>query len=172
MVFCENRLTVKKLRLAEKGIALGGSGTIAWRSFFMKTLLTLVVLAGLSSLALADIHDPPLNDQGPTRKLGRGLANMLFGVTEIVQTPAEINEREGNSAAASYGVVRGFGRFFVRLGMGVYEVATFPFPTTRASYRPPYRLDPPWIHGGYEEFPPELGFETRLHYVRDYNNGY
>src|SRR4051794_41852075 len=123
----------------------------------MKTLLTLVILAGLSSLSLADIHDPPLNDQGPTRKLGRGIANIAFGVTEIVQTPAEINEREGNSAAASYGVVRGFGRFFVRLGMGVYEVTTFPFPTTRASYRPPYRLDPPWVYGGFWGVSPGVG---------------
>src|SRR3954468_13981255 len=98
----------------------------------MKTLLTLVILTGLSSLALADIHDPPMNDQGPTRKLGRGLSNILFGAVEIIQTPAEINDREGNSAAASYGVVRGVGRFFFRFGMGVYEVATFPFPTTKS----------------------------------------
>ncbi len=138
----------------------------------MKTLLTLVALTGLSSLALADIHDPPMNDQGPTRKLGRGLSNILFGAVEIVQTPNEINDREGNSAAFSYGVVRGFGRFFFRFGMGVYEVTTFPFPTTKGSYRPPYRLDPPWIHGGYEEFPPELGFETRFKYAREYDNGF
>jgi putative exosortase-associated protein (TIGR04073 family) len=138
----------------------------------MKTLLTLVALTGLSSLALADIHDPPMNDQGPTRKLGRGLANIIWGVTEIVQTPAEINDREGNSAAVTYGVVRGFGRFFVRLGMGVYEVSTFPFPTTKGSYRPPYRLDPPWIHGGLEEFPPELGWESRFNYARNLGNGF
>src|SRR4051812_26272829 len=138
----------------------------------MKTLLTLVTLAGLSSLAMADIHDPPMNDQGPTRKLGRGIANIAFGAVEIIQTPNEINDREGNAAAWSYGFVRGFGRFFFRVGMGVYEVATFPFPTTRGSYRPPYKLDPPWIHGGLEEFPPELGWETRFNYAREYDNGF
>jgi putative exosortase-associated protein (TIGR04073 family) len=156
----------------KKSVASVRSGVVASLRLFMKTLLTLVALAGLSSLALADIHDPPMNDQGPTRKLGRGIANILFGVTEIVQTPAEINEREGNAAGASYGVVRGFGRFFVRLGMGFYEVATFPFPTTKGSYRPPYRLDPPWIHGGLEEFPPELGWESRYGYARTGNHGY
>ena len=138
----------------------------------MKTLLTLVTLAGLSSLALADIHDPPMNDQGPTRKLGRGIANIAFSAAELVQTPAEINDREGNAAAFSYGIVRGIGRFFFRIGAGVYEVTTFPFPTTKGSYRPPYKLDPPWIHGGYEEFPPELGFESRLQYIKEYDNGY
>ncbi|MHA3774221.1 exosortase system-associated protein, TIGR04073 family [Verrucomicrobiota bacterium sgz303538] len=135
----------------------------------MKTLLSAFTLVSLSAIALADIHDPPMNDQGPTRKLGRGLANIAFGVTEIIQTPAEINEREGNAAAASYGVVKGFGRFFFRIGMGVYDVVTHPFPTYKDSYRPPYKLDPPWIHGGYEEFPPELGFETRFNYNRQYH---
>lgn len=139
----------------------------------MKTLpLAVLALSAFSAIALADIHDPPMNDFGPTRKLGRGLANILFGATEIIQTPNEINEREGNSAAWSYGPVRGIGRFFFRLGVGIYEVATFPAPTYRSSYRPPYKLDPPWIHGGYEEFPPELGFETRFNYSRDHSHGY
>ena len=138
----------------------------------MKTLLTLLSLVGLSSLALADIHDPPMNDHGPTRKLGRGLSNIAFGASELFVVPNEINDREGNSAAWSYGPVRAIGRFFFRLGVGVYEVATFPFPTYRESYRPPYKLDPPWIHGGFEEFPPELGFETKYSYVREYDHGY
>ena len=134
----------------------------------MKSLLSFAIVSLLTASAFADIQDPPMNDQGPTRKLGRGLANMTFGVTEFVQSQSEINDREGNAAAASYGVVRGIGRTFFRFGMGVYEVVTFPFPTTRSSYRPPYRANVPWIHGGYEEFPPELGFESRLRYVRSY----
>lgn len=132
----------------------------------MKTLLTLLALAGISSLALADIHDPPMNDYGPTRKLGRGLANILFGVTEFPIAVTEINDREGNAAAWTYGVVRGIGRVFYRLHKGVVEVATHPFPTYKGSYRPNYKMDPPWIHGGFEEFPPELGFESRYRYVR------
>jgi putative exosortase-associated protein (TIGR04073 family) len=135
----------------------------------MKTLLSAITVLSLSAIALADIHDPPMNDQGPTRKLGRGIANIAFGATEILETPARINEREGNAAAASYGVVKGIGRFFFRFGKGVYEVVTFPFPTYKDSYRPAYRLDPPWIHGGYEEFPPELGFQTRFNYNRSYH---
>ena len=134
----------------------------------MKSLLSLAVLSLLSAGALADIHDPPMNDYGPTRKLGRGLANIFSGATEITHSASEINEREGNSAAFSYGVIKGFGRFFARFGYGVYEVATFPFPTTMSSYRPPYKSNIPWIHGGYEEFPPELGFHTRYRYVRAY----
>ncbi len=137
----------------------------------MKTLISLCALSLFAASSFADIQDPPMNDQGPTRKLGRGMANLTWGSTEIFDTLCKINEREGNSAAASYGRVKGMSRFFARLGFGLYEVVTFPFPTTRSSYRPPYRSDVPWIHGGYEEFPPELGFQTRYRYVRS-NYGY
>ena len=57
-------------------------------------------------------------------------------------------------AALSYGVIKGFGRWFFRFGAGWYEFATFPFPTYKGSYRPFYRPNIPWIHGGWEEFPP------------------
>lgn len=134
----------------------------------MKSLFSLLFVSLLAVPAFADIQDPPMNDYGPTRKLGRGLSNVLWGVTELVQNPNEINQREGNSAAWSYGPVKGVGRFLVRMHFGFYEILTFPFPTTRGSYRVPYRSNIPWIHGGYEEFPPELGFETRWNYSRTY----
>jgi len=135
----------------------------------MKSLLSVFVVSLLAASAFADIQDPPMNDYGPTRKLGRGVANIAFGATEILQSGSEIDAREGNAAAWSYGVIRGVGRFFFRFGKGVYEVATFPFPTQRGSYRVPYKSNIPWIHGGYEEFPPELGFESRLRYTRSYH---
>jgi putative exosortase-associated protein (TIGR04073 family) len=135
----------------------------------MKTLLSIAILSLLAGSAFADIQDPPMNDYGPTRKLGRGLANIAFCYQDLIQNPAEINEREGNAAAILYGGVKGFGRLFYRFGMGIYEVTTFPFPTTRGSYRTPYKGPIPWIHGGLEEFPPELGFESRYRYTRNYH---
>jgi putative exosortase-associated protein (TIGR04073 family) len=130
----------------------------------MKKLLLSLTAAALASTAMADIQDPPMNDQGPTRKLGRAIGNMVFGITEFPVTLCQINDREGNSAAGSYGVVRGVGRVFARFGAGVYEFVTFPFPTTRGSYRPVLKSNIPWIHGGYEEFPPELGWNSRKRY--------
>jgi hypothetical protein len=62
----------------------------------------LVFVFGLATAVLADIQDPPSNDYGPTRKLGRGLSNFFLA-------PA-----------------------------------------------------------GYQEFPPELGYESKYPYVRDY----
>jgi putative exosortase-associated protein (TIGR04073 family) len=130
--------------------------------------LLAVAFAIGTSLALADIQSPPAADYGPTRKLGRGIANIAFGSSELIDSFVSINYSDGNAAAWSYGIVRGTGRTLARLGFGVYEVALFPFPTYKGSYRPPYKSDIPWIHCGYSEFPPELGFETRYNYVRDY----
>ncbi len=132
----------------------------------MKTLLSITVLSLLAASAFADIQDPPMNDYGPTRKLGRALSNIFFGVTEIPNTICLLNDREGNSESASYGVVKGVGRVFYRFHKGVYELFTFPFPTTAGSYRTPYKSNVPWVHGGYEEFPPELGFQTKYRYAR------
>lgn len=133
----------------------------------MKRILCSLLLAtAFCGTAFADIQDPPMNEFGVTRKLGRGIGNILFGITEIPTVVCETNHYEGNAAAASYGVVRGVGRAAARFAYGWYEVLLFPFPTERASYRPAYRDVIPWIHSGYQEFPPELGWETRFQYSR------
>ncbi len=134
----------------------------------MKTLLAVTLLLGLAALARADIHDPPSNDYGPTRKLGRGVSNLLFGVAELPTTIAKVNEDEGNSAAGGYGVVRGVGRSVMRIQAGVFEIFTFPFPIVRGTYYPVLESDTHWIHAGYKEFPPELGNESKYPYARTY----
>jgi putative exosortase-associated protein (TIGR04073 family) len=134
----------------------------------MKFFSLLIVALALAIPAQADIQAPPGSDFGPTRKLGRGIANLAYGATEIPFQWALINDLEGNAAAWGYGIVRGTARTLARLGYGIYEVALFPFPLHDGSYRPPYRSDIPWINSGYSEFPPELGFETRYNYTRFY----
>jgi putative exosortase-associated protein (TIGR04073 family) len=134
----------------------------------MKTVVALAVIAGFASSAFADIQDPPSNDFGPTRKLGRGLSNFFIAPAEVVVTVTTINTYDGNSAAAGYGVVRGVGRSAARHVAGLLEILTFPFPAWRESYYPMLPLDIPYIHAGYSEFPPELGNESKYPYVRDY----
>jgi putative exosortase-associated protein (TIGR04073 family) len=134
----------------------------------MKTLLSATLVFGFALSSFADIQDPPSNDYGPTRKLGRGLSNLVFGIAELPVTIAKINDREGNSAAAGYGVVRGLGRSGMRMGSGLFEFLTFPFPTKHHTYYPLLRSDIPSIHAGYQEFPPELGNESKYPYVRMY----
>ena len=133
-----------------------------------KQLLLASVALVFATTALADIQDPPSKDYGPTRKLGRGLGNFFFATAEVPVTIAKINKQEGNSAAASYGVVKGIGRSTERHFAGLFEILLFPFPVWRDSYRPVLPSEIPYIHGGYSEFPPELGFESKYPYCRDY----
>jgi putative exosortase-associated protein (TIGR04073 family) len=134
----------------------------------MKNLIVLVIVLGLSRAAIADIQDPPANDYGPTRKLGRGISNFFLAPAEITVTIAKISKDEGNAAGASYGVVRAVGRTGARHLAGFLEIVTWPFPAWRESYYPLLPSDIPWIHAGYSEFPPELGNESKYPYVRDY----
>ena len=130
----------------------------------MKRLLLSLTATLLASTAMADIQDPPMHEYNATRKLGRAWGNILYSFSEVGMTMHRVNELEGNSAGATYGVVKGFGRWGVRFGAGIYEFITFPFPMNRRSYRPVLRSNIPWINGGYEEFPPEFGFQTRKRY--------
>ena len=135
----------------------------------MKTLLlSTALILSLVSFSFADIQDPPANDQGPTRKLGRGVSNLLFGLSELPVTIAKTNEREGNSPAAGYGVAKGLGRSWMRCGSGLFEFLTFPFPTAHRTYYPLLPDEIPFINAGYQEFPPELGNESKYPYVRKY----
>jgi putative exosortase-associated protein (TIGR04073 family) len=134
----------------------------------MKKIIVLSLLCGVAGLAVADIQDPPSNDYGPTRKLGRGLSNFFFAPAEIPVTIATINKEEGNNAAAGYGVVRGLGRSATRHIAGFLEIVTWAVPAWRSSYYPLLPADVPYIHAGYSEFPPEPGNESKYHYVRDY----
>jgi putative exosortase-associated protein (TIGR04073 family) len=134
----------------------------------MKNIVPLLLAFGLARTVVADIQDPPSNDYGPTRKLGRGLSNFFLAPAEIPVTIAKINQDEGNAAAAGYGVVRGLGRAATRHMAGFFEIVTWPLPAWRQSYYPLLRSNVPWIHAGYQEFPPELGNESKYPYVRDY----
>jgi putative exosortase-associated protein (TIGR04073 family) len=134
----------------------------------MKPLLATALVFVFASRSFADIQDPPGNDYGPTRKLARGISNVVFGVAELPVQIARVNEREGNSAALSYGVVRGLGRTYMRFHAGLWEMFSFPFPVNQGTYHPILPGHIRHIHGGYDEFPPELGNESKYPYVRKY----
>jgi len=131
----------------------------------MKRLLLSLSVALLAGTVMADIQDPPMREYTSGRKLGRAWGNILYSFSEVGMTMHRVNELEGNSAAATYGVVKGFGRWGVRFGVGLYEFVTFPFPLNRRSYRPYLKSNIPWVNNGYEEFPPEFGFQTRKRYT-------
>ena len=131
----------------------------------MKRLLLSLTVALLAGPAFADIQDPPMHEQNAVRKLGRGWANFLYSSSEIANTMQRETELNGDAAGAAYGFTKGVGRWVVRMGAGVYEIFTFPFPINHRSYRPVLRSNVPWVSGGYEEFPSEFGFQARKRYT-------
>jgi hypothetical protein len=76
----------------------------------MKNLFIIALILGFAGNSFGDIQDPPANDYGPTRKLGRGLSNLFFAPAEVFVTVTTVNTYDGNAAASGYGVVRGVGR--------------------------------------------------------------
>ena len=126
------------------------------------------IVAAFAVTSSADIQDPPSNDYGPTRKLGRGLSNLLFAPSEAFVSYGKVNKEEGNSAGWGYGVVRGLSRSAERHIAGFLELVTWPFPAWHESYYPLLPDDTRYIHAGFSEFPPELGNESKYPYVRDY----
>jgi putative exosortase-associated protein (TIGR04073 family) len=82
----------------------------------------------------ASIEEPEVNHNAG-RKLGRGFANLLFGIVEVPNQIHHTSQAEGGGAAATLGVGRGIGKFLWREVVGVYEIVTFPVPAP-SGYKP------------------------------------
>jgi putative exosortase-associated protein (TIGR04073 family) len=137
-----------------------------------KLLVTVGALASLTVFGVADIHAPPGSTYTSTRKLGRAIGNILYGVVEIPEQIVRKTDTYGRKAGWSYGAVDGTNRALRRLGYGFYELFTFTCPTYRGTFKPPYercgednRIQMN-VHDGLSEFPPELGFETYFDHSR------
>ncbi len=129
-------------------------------------LLALITLA-ISSTAFGDIQSPPGHHFNWSRKMSRGIGNMLFGPLEYFSVWRATNASDGSVAAASDFLVEGTKRTLVRLVYGIYETATFPVPSWKITYRPPYKtkeaLDNWW---GYTQFAPQTGARSEFGHSR------
>lgn len=94
----------------------------------MKKLFTLFLFLSISVIAArADIHMP--KGDNFYDKLGRGLANITMGPSEILDSHYSVLQDEGPTAGFFKGMlVQGVSRMFMDAGMGIYEVVTSPFP--------------------------------------------
>lgn len=133
----------------------------------MKKLLIVIFCAGIVAQAHADIQAPPKSQYTATRKLSRGLANILYSWTELPNTIIRSNERQDQATeVVVFGIVRGIARTGVRLGYGVYEVINFQRPLYKDSFRAPYTSKKFAPISGYEEFPGQIGSLSTVEYSR------
>jgi len=93
-----------------------------------------LALALGAPLAQAGTDDPPAG-QNPLRKLGRGFANVFFGFIEIPNQYTKAVSEHGGAAGVTYGVPKGFARWFGREIVGMVEIVTFAVPVP-PGYRP------------------------------------
>lgn len=103
----------------------------------MKAKLLSLMLGGallLGATAYADNDQPP-SGHNPLRKLGRGAANLLFGVVEVPNQYTKAVAEHGGASGVTYGIPKGIARWFGRELVGVYEIVTFPIPFPRG-YKP------------------------------------
>ena len=106
-----------------------------------KNALSLVLAGGLIVGFL--VITPSTQAGDPGRKLGRGLANTLFGVLEFPRTIAEVNKEHGPGTAATWGPIKGVARVIERELAGVAEVIWFPVPWPK-DYAPIMEPEWPW----------------------------
>lgn len=126
------------------------------------------MILAFASVGVADIHEPPKSKYTKTRKLGRGVANIIYGWTEIPATMYRAGERHTEQASGIYVayMFQGIQRAGARLKYGFYEVINFQRPLYKDSYRPPMEDINYLPIRGYEEFPPQIGFLTTTGYTR------
>lgn len=133
----------------------------------MKSILSSVLgFCLLAAPAMADIQNPPLDSYTPVTKLGRGIGNVVFGITELPDTMIREQRIHGTKAAWSVGLANGTWRTVKRVGYGVVETVTFPVPTFKGTYRQPYKRGEIYPTSGLKEFSPELGFKSGTTYSR------
>ena len=67
---------------------------------------------------------------GPENKLGRGLSNMteFARLGEMRRSMEQTAVWDGAETVPTTGFIRGFNRSMARIGIGLYEVLTFPLP--------------------------------------------
>ena len=90
----------------------------------------------------AGTDDPP-QGHNAVRKLGRGFANLLFGVVELPNQYTKAQSEHGGAAGWTYGVPKGVVRWFGREIVGVFEIVTFPVPAPQG-YKPIMKPEWPW----------------------------
>ena len=103
---------------------------------FTKMLLAALMLMGVfavTSLQAQQLSASPENEKGaivlkPLEKLGRGIANVVFSPAELFIQMYEVKNRAGGIAGITYGPLRGVAFVLARIGVGVVDIVTFPFP--------------------------------------------
>ena len=101
----------------------------------MKKSKKFIGLIIISAILFNFIFSPASFAQDPTKKLGRGIANLALGWITFFTTIEDAGKSDGVFAAMTYGVFKGIAKAIQRTAVGIYETVTFPIPAP-ADYKP------------------------------------
>ena len=109
-------------------------------------LIALIAVMGAvcTNTASAAENNEPQWIMRPVEKLGRGIANVVFGVFELPMQWTAVTREEGGIAGLTKGTLKGICYVFARLGVGITDIVTFPFPLPDC---PEYPDDAGWGYG-------------------------
>ncbi len=93
-----------------------------FKKYFLIGLIIVLFAVGFATPGYCD---------GPLKKLGRGICNFATFPFEMFLQPSRVNNTDGPAAALSWGILKGVGMSFERLGVGLYEILTFPIPVPK-----------------------------------------
>ena len=107
----------------------------------MSKLILKAVIVLIGVLIILNMASPSFA-QNPSKKLGRGLVNILTGWVELPKNIYETSAESNPFAGITIGLAKGLGMTVVRTGAGIFDAATFPFPLPEG-YKP--ILEPEYI---------------------------
>ncbi len=96
----------------------------------------------LQALVLVMATAFPCFAQDAFTKLGRGVANTLTGWVELPKNVYDTSVEDNAFAGMTLGLAKGAGMTLVRMGSGIFELVTFPFPLPE-EYKP--ILEPEYV---------------------------
>ncbi len=101
----------------------------------MKRILALAILLLAPQITTHADISMPVRDSFYD-KMGRGIADIVFSPSEMLDSQYGMIDTEGNTVAFCKGfLAQGVSRMVMDIGIGVFEITTSPFPTNNGSYR-------------------------------------
>lgn len=112
-------------------------------------IVMLMVMLGFGTTGPLAAEEPSLSyPEGATKKLGRGLANVITAPLELLREPYLLSQLEGGVAAVTVGLMRGIASAIIREAAGVFEVATFFLPIPK-NFQPLVKPEYIYAHGDW-----------------------
>ena len=105
----------------------------------MKNRTIIALLVSVSSLCAS----PRSWAQDPIHKMGRGLVNVLTGWLELPKQVHLGSQRDHPVTGVGWGLVKGAKLLILRVGVGIFEAATFPIPYPKDFASPYERMEMP-----------------------------